>query len=80
MLVGGSSTALALLTFKGDPLMSTLSANLTRLGLDFSLAFLAAERRADFLLELCKWKEDNYILTNIYIYYLYYTTTVLRQY
>ena len=36
------------------PLMSTLSANLTRLGCDLSFAFLAAERSADFRLELCK--------------------------
>ncbi len=32
----------------GDPLMSTLSANLTLDGLLFSLAFFAADRRADF--------------------------------
>jgi hypothetical protein len=32
--------------------MSTLSAKRTRLGLFFSLAFLAADRRADFRLAL----------------------------
>ncbi len=31
--------------------MSTLSANLTLDGLFFSLAFLAADKRADFLVE-----------------------------
>ena len=42
--------------------MSTLSANLTREGLDLSLAFLAADRRADFRVEdwkkktIVKWK------------------------
>jgi len=41
------------LTLKsGEPLISTLSANLTLLGFDFSFAFLAADRRADFRLEL----------------------------
>ena len=40
------------LTLRGEPLMSTLSANLTLLGLDFSLAFLAADNRADLRLEL----------------------------
>ena len=45
-----------ILTFRGDPLISTLSANLTLLGLHFSFAFLAAESRADFRLELWNWK------------------------
>ena len=41
------------LTLKsGEPFISTLSANLTLLGFDFSLAFLAADRRADLRLEL----------------------------
>jgi len=33
---------------KGDPLMTTPSANLTLEGLDFNLAFLAAVSKADF--------------------------------
>ena len=33
-------------------MISTLSANLTRLGFDLSLAFLAADNSADFRLEL----------------------------
>ena len=45
------------LTFRGEPLMSTLSANLTRLGWDFSFAFFAADRRADFRLELWHCKQ-----------------------
>ena len=44
----------------GDPLMSTLSANLTREGLDLSLAFLAADSRADFRVE--DWKKDTEIM------------------
>ena len=41
------------LTLKsGEPLISTLSANRTLLGFDLSFAFFAADRRADFLLEL----------------------------
>ena len=56
LIVGSNTPADLILTFKGDPLMSTLSANLTRLGFDLSFAFLAAERRADFRLELCKEK------------------------
>ena len=43
---------LSVLTFRGEPLISTLSANLTRLGLDLSLAFLAADNKADLRLEL----------------------------
>ena len=42
-----------LLTLRGEPLMSTLSANLTLLGFDLSLAFLAADSRADLRLALC---------------------------
>ena len=41
---------------RGDPLISTLSAKRTLLGFDFSLAFLEAERMADFRLELWKQK------------------------
>ena len=41
-----------ILTLSGEPLISTLSANLTRLGFDLSFAFFAADRRADFRLEL----------------------------
>lgn len=43
----------SLLTLRGEPLMSTLSANLTLLGFDLSLAFLAADSRADLRLALC---------------------------
>ena len=48
---------LRVLTFRGEPLISTLSANLTRLGLDLSLAFLAADNKADLRLEL--WGNSN---------------------
>ena len=48
---------LRVLTFRGEPLISTLSANLTRLGFDLSLAFLAADNKADLRLEL--WRKRN---------------------
>ena len=44
--------------------MSTLSANLTREGLDLSLAFLAADRRADFRVEDWKKKKKQFLNEN----------------
>ena len=55
-LFEGQMTLIFQLTlWAGEPLMSTLSANLTREGLDLSLAFLAADRRADFRVDDWNW-------------------------
>ena len=64
--------------------MSTLSANRTRLGLDLSLAFLAADSKADFRVEdwkirrekmLSKLLIDKYRMTFV----MFVGNTLLRQ-